>query len=732
MQRALRRPFAWSHLDRYVLGTAVRAAVVIPTVLALALVVLDEPGIASLAFFGALAMLVFADFDGPPRTRLLAYVTLLAAGSVLVVLGTLCSSNPFLAAGAMAVVGFGLLFAGILDSYVAAGSRAAILAFVLPAMVPVTGDPLSHRLSGWLLGGGVALLALALPWPRRQPDELRARVGTAIRALADVVTASASADPRAQTQAREASTPAIREMHQVYFGAKTRPTGTGERGAALGQLVEDVVWLDATPLPLPSRGAADVGFPEAEVQAHVTDVLGASARLIDRPAGEPPDLAALLRARSVAGDRFRQRVDAWRAGANVPLVADLDETFRLRSLSYSVWQLGSDALRVVGREPPDEPPDRPPRRSGERTSAVRDVAAAHATMRSVWLRNSVRGAVGLAIAVLVSQLADVHHSFWVVLGTLAVLRSQALTTGVTLLQDLAGTTLGIVGGGLLVYLLGTDTALLWALLVPVAVIAVYARKALSFLAGQAAFSFQMLIVFNLIQPSGWRIGLVRIEDVAIGAGISLLTALLLWPRGASGVLRDDLADAYERNTEHLLTTVGGLLDHPAASAPDRLAQAASASAERLDATLRQYLSERARNVSFDDLSVLVAGVTRLRRSVDQLSDGHQLLRPAPATTPPSPTVRADRAALRREIDALGGWYAGLADAIRRGESLSPPAAAGDAAVDLRLPDQTAGGADADELPQRLVVAWLHEHLVALHGLEPRLAAAAAALTREAH
>ena len=73
-------------------------------------------------------------------------------------------------------------------------------------------------------------------------------------------------------------------------------------------------------------------------------------------------------------------------------------------------------------------------------------AATHADYRSVWFRNSVRGAVGLAIAVFIAQKSGLQHSFWVVLGTLSVLRSNALGTGRSVLSALAGTAVGIVIG----------------------------------------------------------------------------------------------------------------------------------------------------------------------------------------------------------------------------------------------------------------------------------------------
>jgi hypothetical protein len=49
---------------------------------------------------------------------------------------------------------------------------------------------------------------------------------------------------------------------------------------------------------------------------------------------------------------------------------------------------------------------------------------------------------------------------------------------------------------------------------------------------QAAFTINLIVVFNLILPAGWQVGLVRIEDVLVGALISLVVGVLLWPRGA--------------------------------------------------------------------------------------------------------------------------------------------------------------------------------------------------------
>src|ERR1035437_8200502 len=78
---------------------------------------------------------------------------------------------------------------------------------------------------------------------------------------------------------------------------------------------------------------------------------------------------------------------------------------------------------------------------------------------------------------------------------------------------------------------------MWTAMPLVVFLASYASSAGGFEAGQAAFTQTVIVIFNLLAPTGWQVGLVRVEDVALGTGISVLVGLLLWPRGA----RHDLA-----------------------------------------------------------------------------------------------------------------------------------------------------------------------------------------------
>jgi hypothetical protein len=172
--------------DLAALKSAARAAIVIPAVFALADKVIARPQTSLIAAFGSFALLVFVDFGGPARRRLAAYVGVGCVGALLITLGTLCSRSPWLAAGVMAVVGFVVLFAGILSGYFAAAATGAILTFVLPVTIPAPNSALPDRLEGWglALGAGVAALMLLWPPPHIRDGEGRSRLLKCIRAAA--------------------------------------------------------------------------------------------------------------------------------------------------------------------------------------------------------------------------------------------------------------------------------------------------------------------------------------------------------------------------------------------------------------------------------------------------------------------------------------------------------------------------------------------------------------------
>ncbi|MEU2350657.1 FUSC family protein, partial [Modestobacter sp. NPDC013298] len=665
---------------------AVRTAIVMPALFALGTEVVGDATVATFAAFGSFALLLFADFGGSLADRLAAQLTLTALGGVFVCTATVASRSAWSAATAMLVVGFGVLFAGVVSSALAGASTSALLAFVLPVTTPGGLDTLPDRLAGWLLAGAVSLPAVTLLWPAPATDPLRDAAAEACRRLSARLTAEPAtgreAGSTAAAAARDADE-AVAALRRVFLATPYRPSGLGTAARAVVRLVDEVQWLagvlDDAAAPVPAGPAhpavARVGSAAAVLLDHAGTVLGAR----DQPQDSLQDhLDDLARARRDMESAAIHEV-ARRAGGAAGLPAALEPAFRAQELARAVTAIGAGVAvaaaadqrswwrRLLGGRPAGLP--------GPLLSA-RQRALAHLEPHSVWLHNSVRGAIGLALAVLVADLSGAQHSFWLVLGALSVLRSNALSTGQSALRGLLGTVAGFVLGGLLVVAVGASLPVLWALL-PLAVLVAGIAPAVSFAAGQAGFTVTLLVLFNVIGPAGWQVGLVRVEDVALGCACSLLVGGLFWPRGAGAALARALAEAYADAAAALRSATEQDHDGRPSGGP---ALRSAASARRLDDAFREFLAERGpKRLSLAEVAALLNGVAGLRLTADAV---RSLWRDAGAARHPRAAPRA-AAEVVAATERVTNWYASLAQAFA-GPGVVPRALPPDPGADGRL------------------------------------------------
>jgi uncharacterized membrane protein YccC len=697
------------------LKSAARAAIVIPIVFAVADKVIAKPQTSIIAAFGSFALLVFVEFGGPARSRLTAYLALACAGAILITLGTLCSRSPWLAASAMAVVGFVVLFSGLINGYFAAGATGAILTFVLPVTIPVPMAALPDRLEGWGLACGACITAVMLLWPPRAGAELERSSAAALRAVADCVEAVPD-DPTEQARvAREA----VDGLGRRFLGAQHRPTGPTGPTAALASLPDELDWLLSFLAPAVGRPALAFACAEdAEALAAAAAVLRAGAARLEG-SDERPDFARLDAARDAVTQAVARRlptIPAVTRDEALPLV--LDSPFRIRTVSYSARQIAGYALLATGAEAP-ELGDHDLAQTSQTRAPLHEterLAVEHASIRSVWFQNSVRGAAGLAIAVYVAQRTGLQHSFWVVLGTLSVLRSNALGTGSSILNALMGTAAGLIVGAALITGIGTHEAVLWAVLPFAILLAAYAPRAVSFAAGQAGFTVVLFILFNIIQPVGWRVGLIRIEDVAIGFAISLVVGLLFWPRGAGALLRNGLATAYSRAADYVVAAARQVIDRSGPDSAQQAARAADGALHQLDDAFRQYLGERsATPLNVESIAALVGGAARVRRAAQSLASLAHM---------PGAESGRDRCGdnLDGETQAIHAWYVSLGYALVN-ESPVPGPHIRDLEGRNRLlacVRDAADSSDAASVHRALVLLWTSQHLDNLWRLEEHL------------
>jgi uncharacterized membrane protein YccC len=494
-------------------------------------------------------------------------------------------------------------------------------------------------LAGWWLASAVGTVAVLTLAPRPAANRLRATAARSANVLAEQLEAALVG--RCSREQAEASIAVKHELQAVFDAAPYRPTGLAVADQALASLVEALEWLTTVVSEAVREGTdlTTVAETDRRLFGEAAVVLRDTARLLGG-ADIVPLLGDLEQLRAASAARIAALGDD-SAGAGEPVHV----SFHARAVAAAVRGAAVDAL-IASRRAGPEVVAAERARWGEVEDAsvvaisraaflgtARRLATGHASLRSVWFLNSARGAVALAAAVALADLTNVQHGFWVVLGALSVLRTSAASTGATALRALGGTLAGFFIGGAFILAIGSHLGALWFAL-PVAVfVASYAPGTAPFVVGQAAFTVTISVLYNIVVPVGWKVGAVRVEDVALGAAVSVLAGVLFWPRGASAIVGDDLADAFHRGGVYLVQATAWAIG--TRQAPPDAALPALRANLRLDDAVRALMAEQGtRRVPKDQVWHLVGGAMRLRLTAQSLTG-----QPRPSV-PEGPTHRA--------------------------------------------------------------------------------------------
>lgn len=727
-----------------------RAAIVASGLFALSMQVIHSSATAYYAAFGCFSMLLFVEFTGPMIQRLRLHLGLAVAWAVLVSVGTLTARVTWLAVATTVVVAFLILLSGVVSSVIAGCSTALLLAFLIPVTSPAPYSQLTERLAGVGLASGGSMLAIWLLWPRAATDPLSAPAARVCRTTAALLrddTAPVPDGPGApnaasRTRSTDQADAAAQDLRRAFDQTPYRPTGLSAGSRALVRLVDQLVWLGS--IVAGSSPAHDPSSPlppeAAAVRRAAADVLDSCAALLQNPRGALQPLRERLSLLRTAMDTLVENPQVWAAhpvasdgldAAARASLARLDASFRAKQLGFAARQIAVNVQlfavieqrgwyeRLLGHEPET---------LGGPVSSARARLGAHLTMRSVWLRTSLRGAVGLGIAVTLADVTSLQHAFWILLGTLSVLRSNALNTGQNALRAVAGTVAGSIVGAALLQLIGFHVTALWFVL-PVAIMAMgVAPTVISFAAGQAAFTVALVVVFSIGQDQDWHLALLRLQEVALGCGVSVLVALCLWPRGAAAAVDKALAKAYIDCAMSLQTVVEHSLGVPGEEADRVLPEAerrAAAASRRLDDAFRTYLAERgAKPVSLAAMTTLVNGVARLRLIADALQALWHRAGGAAAPIEGGSPARRELVRAAEHITASCRLLAAGIERHARVTSRTTRDPAGEPRLVESVYRELAASAETPADSVRMV--WTSTYLEAAQALRPGLEAAAAA------
>ncbi len=716
---------------------AVRAAVVVPVVFAVALGI-GNPQTSVFALFGAFSLTVMVDFIAPTRQRVRGYILLVFAGFGFITVGTLSSGQTATAVVVMGAVAFAVLFGSLVSPLFVQGTPAVLLTLVLPVSLPAPSSAIPHRLLGYALAAVVVVPVVLLVRPTPYRSRLRQALASTAEALAAVADSHATgqAAPALMVRAQHSCD----DLTQVFEETAYLPIGAAPGDEALWRLVSrlrrvetEMAITESGPphhLELVSvrtmsgEGASVLRLVAALVRGdggdnveRLRDVLSETTSSRNESVAESVD--RIVR-RQIAGPDSNSPVQEPAVTADGRDLDSLDPMFRARALARTLTLVGEDAIGGL-----ETLADRS--WAGRIRVAVelwKARCAPHLRADSVWLHNSVRGALGLALAVLVAQVTGLQHGFWIVLGTLSVLRSNASGTGTTALRAIVGTAAGVVLGSVLIWVVGDSAAALWSLL-PIVVFVSGFAAAVSFAAGQAGFTMTVLTAFHLLEHGGLGVGLLRAEDVAIGCAVALGVGLLFWPRGASRVLGAALCEALETGAGYLASALDRILAPGCDVDLAVSGRAARDALGRADDCFREYLLERGeKTVDASCLTTLFVGANELSVGGDLLA-GLPVRKLDPDAGDATAVKRAStvlRAAYADDRD----WYGRIGQVLAGQRDGVAPVVGHDRGVaehlDAALRD-AARRRDGDAVRMTLRMLWADEELKVVERLQAELAEA---------
>ncbi|HEY2674539.1 MAG TPA: FUSC family protein [Rugosimonospora sp.] len=547
--------------DRRIRLRAVRLTLVALPAYYVCLYGLSNPVLATYVVFGVVAAGLFIKLPGPARIRSRVLLAALPVSWALITVATALDRKTLWAVAATFVVGFSVAFVGVGGPRLVGLASGLQLFYIVANFPPHHGNALPVRLIGATVGVVLVAVAEVVLWPGPPPVPYQRRLADAVDAVAALLEASADALAGHRCgdgelgRRRDRAAEAVELIRMADFPRTQRPVSASRRdralrdGAATTREIAEQVRRFMARRELEHRRDDDM----ATSMRHDAEAMRRASRALTE--GPPAD----------TGDGLHTRMPKpGLDNAAQPRRIDFDYLrlwTSLQAISEHVDILGAAVGVAVGQP---SVLDRRPGGTGAFWYARNNDAQlfwrqlrVHLTPRSVYFQGAVRLAVALAAARLVAAELSLSHGFWVLLGTLTVMRTSAANTRTSLVSAATGTLIGAVVTGLLLSVAPGTVPYAIEFLVA-ALLSFAAGPLLGLLWSQAALTVMITLVFAQLSPTDWSLAQVRLLDVIIGGAVGVIAGLLMWPKGAGGELRRRIGSYLRADAELIDETVAML------------------------------------------------------------------------------------------------------------------------------------------------------------------------------
>ncbi|SKB34227.1 FUSC family protein [Daejeonella lutea] len=183
------------------------------------------------------------------------------------------------------------------------------------------------------------------------------------------------------------------------------------------------------------------------------------------------------------------------------------------------------------------------------------------TFKSSMFRHSIRVALMCLIGYLVSKLFPFgHHSYWILLTILVILKPAFSLTKQRNVQRLIGTLCGGVAGALILIFVKDQFTLF--ILLMVFMVGMFSFQRLNYVVSVLFMTPYTLILFSFLGENNISIAQERIIDTFIGSFIALAASFIILPNWEYRNLRNFMREALIANYHYLVNVANELAERP--------------------------------------------------------------------------------------------------------------------------------------------------------------------------